>query len=125
MYIKFLCLLFLCSAINASPEDGHIYFGDAGKLLMYCAKSNSGNIYRNVQDMADAEHCNGYIEGIVEGRDQLSFCIPHKHAPTIDQIVGIVRQYILLDPRARNYNAGSTVINALAEVFPCTESSKK
>ena len=61
--------------------------------------------------------CMGYISGIVDGRNETSFCIPD--GVTRGQVTDIVKFWLRENPATRHLRASRLIIDALWDKFPC------
>ncbi|MGK4476346.1 Rap1a/Tai family immunity protein [Aeromonas molluscorum] len=94
--------------------SANIYAGylDGNMLYERCAtKEEEQNYYVNVSD------CRGYITGVADILDGISFCIPHQ--VTRGQNADIVTKYLNEHPEDRHKDAGPLTAYALALAFPC------
>lgn len=96
-------------------------FFTAGHLLETCQSYTAGGAYNN----NDERLCNAYIMGVHDTAKSYEkfYDVPHLYCepPRVnsDQMVLVVKKYLLTKPELLNSPAAPKVVDALAEAFPC------
>jgi len=96
-------------------------FVTAGHLLNICQSYTAGGEYHNT----DERICNGYVMGTHDTAKSYEklfdvsplYCEPPR--VTSDQMVLVVRKYLLENPELLQAPASPKVIDALIRAFPC------
>ena len=60
----------------------------------------------------------GYVQGAADVYAGTKICMPKN--VTAGQARDVVKQYLEINPEKRHYSADSLVLNALAQVWPCS-----
>jgi len=112
----------LLAALVVSPGAQAAVFYTGNQLLGWC-QAYVGEA--KVRDVALGNICSGFIAGTVASHDELvvlnemsrQFCFTK--VITNEQVAGVVLKYMEAHPDDLRMGAGSLVLVALAEGFPC------
>lgn len=68
-------------------------------------------------DFAGESYLIGYVSGVSDIGDGLAFCSPVN--ARLGQLMGVVRKHLLANPEKWDQPAGTLVVEALRQAFPC------
>jgi hypothetical protein len=102
---------------DAAPDDVPLWFKDG-------ATFESGNsLYEMCMNQNKWFKCADYITGVADVlsmQNVNNVCLP-KNA-VVEQVVDVVKKYLIEHPESRHYSGMSEVMAALQTAFPCTAS---
>ena len=116
--------LALCLVLVAGDAFGGEVYKNGNELLAHCTAERKQPM--SSTDYMDDAHCVGYLTAIHDGyatwrgwgdisSDQ--YCMPD--GVTVGQLGRIVVKWLEANPEHLHYSAGTSVLNAYQEAFPC------
>lgn len=108
-------LMPLLTALAMWSQPGWAYFFSGNDLLKFCESDNPAELSQCIGYIASAEDTH---EALVDwGHLPPQMCVPP--GPTLGQLQKVLLKYLKGRPENLHLAAGSMVLNALTEAFPC------